>query len=435
MDFNGLDITEEMRRAISRMGFDEMTPVQSASIEPMMRGDDIVVTAATGSGKTAAFGIPVIENVDVDNPAVQVLIVCPTRELALQIVEVFHELSMYKHGVRTLAVYGGENIEMQIKGLKRKPQIIVATPGRLVDHINRRTIRLGNLTTVVLDEADRMLDMGFKYDMDAILRAAPSERQTVMFSATMSKDVMKIANKYQKNAARISIDSDLKAVNTVSQYLVESEVRDKEARLVKLLNDERYEIALVFVSRKHLAKNLARLLKDNHFHAEALQGNMSQPQRTRVMNDFKNGRVKVLVATDVAARGIDVDDIDVVINYDLPQEPDSYVHRVGRTGRAGKSGDAYTLVSPNEARDFAKIIQQTKSGIKIVEVAKDETFVPRKKMPANLPKSFESRPGERRHGRPDSKSSGKAGKPSGKKTFGGQHSGQKNSNNSRSRHK
>jgi ATP-dependent RNA helicase DeaD len=377
--FQDMNISGEILRGLRKMNFVTATPVQSKAISPMMDGRDVVVLAPTGSGKTAAFGIPAIENLDMENPAIQVLVLCPTRELAQQTVAVLQNLTAFKNSVRIQALYGGENIERQIKALKKRPQVVVATPGRLKDHLNRKTVRLGQLTTVVLDEADRMLDMGFINDINYILDTTPYDRQTVMFSATMSTDVMRIAEKYQKKAQVIKLGGDQKPVDTVTQYYAEVGVREKESTLVKLLGDKRYGLALVFVSRKHLAKNLARTLTENNFAAAALQGNMSQPQRNRVMADYRNGALDVLVATDVAARGIDVDNIDVVVNFDLPQDSDSYIHRVGRTGRAGKSGDAYTFISPKEAFDFSRIVHRTKSDVKLVKLSKAESFISRKK--------------------------------------------------------
>ncbi|MDR0817795.1 MAG: DEAD/DEAH box helicase [Clostridiales Family XIII bacterium] len=375
LTFKDMNISGDMLRGLKKMNFVAATPVQSKAITPMLDGRDVMVLAPTGSGKTAAFGIPAIENLDMDDWSVQVLVLCPTRELAQQTVVVLHDLTTFKDGVKIQALYGGENIDRQIKALKKRPQIIVATPGRLMDHLNRRTVRLNHLTTVVLDEADRMLDMGFRNDIKAILDVTPENRQTVMFSATMSPEVMQIASKYQKNAQTIRLGGEQKPVDTVTQYYAEVGVREKEATLVSLLGDKRYGLALVFVSRKHLAKNLARMLTDNNFSAAALQGNMSQPQRNRVMEEYRSGALDVLVATDVAARGIDVDNIDVVINYDLPQDSDSYIHRVGRTGRAGKSGDAYTFISQKESYDFAKIVKRTKSSVALVKLEKAEHFI------------------------------------------------------------
>jgi Superfamily II DNA and RNA helicases len=353
--------------------------VQSKAIEPMLDGKDIVVVAPTGSGKTAAFGIPIIESIDTTDDVVQALILCPTRELAIQIVEVFRDLLSYKRDVRVQAVYGGEPIDRQIKALKKRPHIIVATPGRLMDHMSRRTIRPGNVSIVVLDEADRMLDMGFVHDMKRILGDLPEDRQTVMFSATMSPDVMFIAKQFQSNAETIRVGGEQKPVLTVTQYYAEVANKDKDATLIELLNEQRYRTAIVFISRKHLAKKLAATLADNGFRAEALQGNMSQPQRTRVMNGFKKKNIDVLVATDVAARGIDVEKIDVVVNYDMPQDPDSYIHRIGRTGRAGKNGDAYTLVSPSESHTFKLIVKNTNAVVQLISLSKSTSFKPKEK--------------------------------------------------------
>ncbi|GHU62428.1 hypothetical protein AGMMS49983_03830 [Clostridia bacterium] len=379
MTFQDLAISEGTRRGLKRMNFTEATPVQSKAIEPMLDGKDVVVIAPTGSGKTAAFGIPVIESIDTQSDAVQALILCPTRELALQIVEVFRELTAYKREIRIQAIYGGENIDRQIKALKNRPQIIVATPGRLIDHLGRRTVRLGEVRTAVLDEADRMLDMGFVRDMKLILSELPIARQTVMFSATMAPDVMQIAKQFQNHAEAIHVGGEQKPVLSVTQYYAEVDAKDKDATLVELLNEKRYRIALIFISRKHLAKKLAATLAGNGFRAEALQGNMSQPARNRVMSGFKNGIIDVLVATDVAARGIDVENIDVVVNYDMPQDSDSYIHRVGRTGRAGKYGDAYTLVSPAESYEFKSIVKKTNATVQLVKLNMPTSFEPRKK--------------------------------------------------------
>jgi ATP-dependent RNA helicase DeaD len=375
MTFQEMNISADILRGLTKMNFEKATPVQKKAIAPMKDGHDVVVLAPTGSGKTAAFGIPILENLDVDDASVQALILCPTRELAMQTVEVFHDLMAFKKGVRISAVYGGANIETQIKALKKRPQIIVATPGRLMDHLRRRTIRINTLNTVVLDEADRMLDMGFSKDVNTILAQSPKERQTVMFSATMPPEVMNLARNYLINPQTIKLGDEQRAVDTVTQYYAEVGPKEKEATLVKLLRDSRYEIALIFVSRKHLAKSLARTLEGNGFRAAALQGNMSQGQRNRVMADFRGGRIDVLVATDVAARGIDVNNIDVVVNFDLPQDADSYIHRIGRTGRAGKSGDTYALVSQKENYEFRNILKRTNSNAQLVRLDAAKNFI------------------------------------------------------------
>ena len=396
MNFNKLKISENLLRGIKKMNFTSATPVQSKAIEPMLSGKDIVVVAPTGSGKTAAFGIPIIEKIDTENDMIQALILCPTRELALQIVEVFRELTVYKRDVRVQAVYGGEPIERQIKALKKRPHIIVATPGRLIDHMRRRTIRPGAICTAVLDEADRMLDMGFVHDMKQILGDLPEDRQTVMFSATMAAEVMFIAKQFQNNAETIRVGGEQKPVLTVTQYYAKVDNKDKDATLIGLLNQERYRTALVFISRKHLAKKLAAKLADNGFRAEALQGNMSQPQRTRVMKDFKKKEIDVLVATDVAARGIDVEKIDVVVNYDMPQDPDSYIHRIGRTGRAGNCGDAYTLVAPSEAYTFKLIVKNTNANVSLISLEKAISYKSTKKnSPSTAPIPFKPKAKEK----------------------------------------
>jgi ATP-dependent RNA helicase DeaD len=309
----------------------------------------------------------------------------------MQTVDVLHDLASFKRGIRIMALYGGEPIARQINALKKRPQIIVATPGRMIDHLNRRTVRLGAIRTVVLDEADRMLDMGFRNDMKLILNESPSERQTVLFSATMSAEVLGIAKSYQKNAERISVEHEQKTVDTVTQFYAEVEVSKRDATLVELLRDSRFKRGLVFVSRKHLAREIAATLVANSINAAALQGNMSQSQRNRVMAEYKHGEIDVLVATDVAARGIDVDNIDVVINYDLPQDSDSYIHRIGRTGRANKEGIAYTFIAPKDNYTFRQIMRKTNTNVESVKLGAAENVISRKAAAKVHAKPFKDR--------------------------------------------
>ncbi|MDR3225092.1 MAG: DEAD/DEAH box helicase [Clostridiales Family XIII bacterium] len=373
--FQQFDLTSSLLSGLGKMGFRTPTDVQTQSIKPMMAGRDITVQAPTGSGKTCAFGIPVIEGVDPENDRIQTLILCPTRELATQTASVLRHLAAYKRGIRIMAIYGGESMEKQIKELKRRPQIVVATPGRLLDHMNRRTTRLDHLNLVVLDEADRMLDMGFRHDLNKILDAVPTERQTVMFSATMLPDIRKIAKTYQKDHQHINIEQETMTVDTVRQFHAMVEKKMKDSTLVRLIADEGFALSLVFVARKHRAKDVARTLNANGITAAALHGDMTQPQRDRAMARYRNGEVAVLVATDVAARGLDVKDIDAVINYDIPQDTEGYVHRIGRTGRADSTGVSYTFVMPDEVGQLRTITRVTNAHVPSVALRLAEGFI------------------------------------------------------------
>lgn len=343
------------------MNFKEPSPVQGAAIEPMLKKEDILVQAPTGTGKTAAFCIPIVENTDTQRRSVQSVILSPTRELAVQTAEVLRKLTAYTSGIRLAVLYGGEPINHQIKALKRHPQIIVATPGRLMDHMNRRTVRLNQAECVVLDEADCMLDMGFREDMEEILKKTPQERQTVLFSATMSEGIRKIAKDYQKDAKNISIKQNSMAVDKVEQYYVEMRGNTKTENLLNLFEKKRFKLSLVFVATKAMADKLSNQLNGAGFSADAIHGDLRQRQRDRVMEKYRSGKVSILVATDIAARGIDVNGIDAVINYDIPGDAESYVHRIGRTGRAEKTGIAYTFVVPKEKGKLKGILRETKA--------------------------------------------------------------------------
>lgn len=412
------------------MGFETPSPVQEASIEPMLSGQDLMVQAPTGTGKTAAFGIPIVENTDVGCKNAQTVILCPTRELALQIADVLKQLSVYKPGVRVLALYGGDPIQRQITALRRKPQIIVATPGRMIDHIRRRTIRLSSVSCVVLDEADRMLDMGFRDDIDTILQSVPDKRQTVLFSATLSDGIKRIAATYQNDVKSIQIQQKTKTVEQVAQHYCEVRGNAKTAALLHLLKEETFKLPLVFVSTKRMADALAAQLSESGLSAEALHGDMRQSQRNKVIGKYRTGKVGVLVATDVAARGIDVDGIDVVINYDIPGDSDSYVHRIGRTGRAGKTGVAYTFIYPKERGKLREIIADTKAAILPVDLglAVNTAFVPMpqtKRSDRTAPKNFYGKPSSGRSSygrRSDEKNADKKGsfkKRPAKKSYAG----------------
>ena len=362
-NFENFKLSPEMLRGLSKMGFSDPTPVQEKAIAPMMEQKDLLVQAPTGTGKTGAFGIPIVERVEPGNNGIQAVILCPTRELAIQTAAVFKRLTAFKPGIRVLALYGGEPIGRQIAALRRRPQIIVATPGRMLDHIHRRTTRLGQVRQVVLDEADRMLDMGFRDDLNTILETVPAERQTALFSATLSVEIKQIAKTYQKDAVPIQIRQEALTVDSVEQFYTEIRGKTKTPALINLLREKQFYLSLVFVGTKSMADELAGKLSQGGFKAEALHGDLRQRQRDLAMNKFRRGQTEVLVATDVAARGIDVTNIDAVINYDIPQEADSYVHRIGRTGRADKTGVAYTFIYPKERQKLREIMSLTKTTI------------------------------------------------------------------------
>ena len=363
--FENLDLSKELKKALNDMEFVEMTAIQSQSIPAMIAGNDIVAQAPTGTGKTCSFGIPVVENTDTSERNVTSLILAPTRELALQIANELIRLTKYKKSIRIAVVYGGQNIDRQILALKRKPQIIVATPGRLMDHMRRKTIRLDHLKTLVLDEADEMLDMGFREDIDEILQSVPEERQTVLFSATMSLDITK---KYLKDPVKIKTTKSEVTVSSVKQYYLEVSPDNKTDVLARLIDVNDFKLSVVFCNTKKKVDELAHDLTVRGYNAMGLHGDMKQSQRDRVMREFKNGNIETLIATDVAARGIDIKDIDVVFNYDLPDDMEYYVHRIGRTGRANREGVSYSLVSRREMYRLHEIMRYTKAKIKLMTI-------------------------------------------------------------------
>ena len=366
--FENLDLSKELKKALNDMEFVEMTAIQSQSIPAMIVGNDIVAQAPTGTGKTCSFGIPVVENTDTSERNVTSLILAPTRELALQIANELIRLTKYKKSIRIAVVYGGQNIDRQILALKRKPQIIVATPGRLMDHMRRKTIRLDHLKTLVLDEADEMLDMGFREDIDEILQSVPEERQTVLFSATMSREILDITKKYLKDPVKIKTTKSEVTVSSVKQYYLEVSPDNKTDVLARLIDVNDFKLSMVFCNTKKKVDELAHDLTVRGYNAMGLHGDMKQSQRDRVMREFKNGNIETLIATDVAARGIDIKDIDVVFNYDLPDDMEYYVHRIGRTGRANREGVSYSLVSRREMYRLHEIMRYTKAKIKLMTI-------------------------------------------------------------------
>ena len=349
MRFSELNLSEELLQAVEELGYTEMTEIQQKSIPLLLRGMDVIGRSATGTGKTAAFGLPAVESItEDDRKAPAVLILCPTRELALQAAGEIRKFSSYKRIVRTAAVYGGASMEKQISELKRGANIVIGTPGRIMDHIRRRTLKLENIRTVILDEADEMLDMGFREDIEEILSHVPEERQTVLFSATMPKEILALTKKYQTDPVMVEIRSAQKTAPLIEQLCYEVPMGRKTDALRLLLaaysTGEGFS-AMVFCNTKSMVDQLTEELAKTGSGTAGLHGDMKQAQRTQVMNGFKSGRISILIATDVAARGIDVSALDVVFNYDIPQNNEYYIHRIGRTGRAGRTGIACTLVS------------------------------------------------------------------------------------------
>lgn len=361
MKFKELNLSQEILLAVDELGFDEMTEIQEKSIPLLLEGRDVVGRSNTGTGKTAAFGIPAVESItDADKRTVAVLVMCPTRELAMQAEEEIRKFAKYKHIVKTCAVYGGASMENQIRQLKRGVNIVIGTPGRIMDHIRRKTLKLDFLRTVILDEADEMLNMGFREDIEEILSYIPAERQTVLFSATMPPEIMAITEKYQENPEHIKIKSAGKTVELINQFYFEVPMGRKTDALKLLLAAYNPASSMIFCNTKKMVDELTEELVKSGFRAAGLHGDMKQIQRTQVMNSFKSGSTPILVATDVAARGIDVSGIDAVFNYDIPQDNEYYIHRIGRTGRAGRTGTAYTLISGRKQfyslRDISRYI-------------------------------------------------------------------------------
>lgn len=345
--FFDFELHHSLTRAISDMGFEEATPIQAQVIPLALTGRDLIGQAQTGTGKTAAFGIPLLEKVDIDNDKVQGLVLAPTRELAIQVAEELSKIGTHKR-VKILPIYGGQDIGRQIRALKNRPHIIIATPGRLIDHLERHTVRLGDVETLVLDEADEMLNMGFLEEIQKILAQVPTERQTMLFSATMPAPIRKLADQFLTNPEHISVIPKVTKAPTIAQFYCEVSERQKFDALCRMIDIDGPDLAIVFGRTKRRVDELTSALQKRGYLAEGLHGDLSQNQRDQVMRKFRDGQIELLVATDVAARGIDVSNVTHVYNFDIPQDPESYTHRVGRTGRAGREGTATTFVTPRE---------------------------------------------------------------------------------------
>ena len=355
--FEEMDLSQEVLRAIKDMGFTAPSTVQAKTIPLMMSGADVNAIAPTGTGKTCAFGIPMLEYVQLNEPEVQEIVLAPTRELALQIGDELTKLAKYIKGCRIAVLYGGQPIPKQLAALKRKPQILVATPGRLLDHMNRGNVHLNAVHTMVLDEADEMLNMGFVKDVTRIIEATPDERQMVLFSATTNQDVLTIAWKYQHDPVEVTVEATKQDRPQIAQYVISTEHNKKIEHLLYLLDADVYQRVMIFCNTKFMTDRLTERLKKEGYQAECIHGDVKQSQRNVVMNDFRRGKFPILIATDVAARGIDVDDVEAVINFDLPAENEYYLHRIGRTGRAHKHGVSFSLVTFQESVRMDEILK------------------------------------------------------------------------------
>jgi ATP-dependent RNA helicase DeaD len=370
--FSELGLSQELLKAVVQMGYEEATHIQSQAIPALLSGADVVGQSQTGSGKTAAFALPAIEKVDVRLRAPQVLILCPTRELAVQVAEEVAKLAAFKKGVREIPIYGGQSYDRQLRGLRDGAQIIIGTPGRVMDHLDRRTLKLDQVKMIILDEADRMLDMGFLDDIRTVLKQAPSERQTVFFSATLPRPIQELIKTFTKNPVNVTIESQALTMPAIEQVYYEVDRRSKLDVLCRLIDLQDIKYGIIFCATKMMVDELTEHLAARGYAADKMHGDMTQAMRERVITKFKKRGLDFLVATDVAARGLDVDDVEVVFNYDLPHDGDDYIHRIGRTGRAGRSGRAITFVSGRELYKMQNIIRFTKGKIRRERIPSEE---------------------------------------------------------------
>jgi len=361
--FKELGISQPVMKSLNNMGFEEATPIQASTIPLGLEGKDVIGQAQTGTGKTAAFGIPMIERIEKKQRKIQGLVVAPTRELAIQVSEEIYRLGKFK-GIRSLPIYGGQQMQRQIRSLKDGPHIVVATPGRLLDHLRRKTIDISQVSIAVLDEADEMLNMGFIDDIRDILKLIPNERQTLLFSATMPKEIRQIAATMMRNPEEVKVKSKEMTVANIDQYFVEVHEKQKFDALTNLLDVHVPDLAIVFGRTKKRVDEVMDGLQARGFRAEGIHGDLTQGKRMSVLNKFKNGRIEILVATDVAARGLDISNVSHVYNFDIPQDPESYVHRIGRTGRAGNAGVAISFITPREFPHLKLIEKVTNSKMK-----------------------------------------------------------------------
>ena len=376
MDYRELNVPAQIHQAVERMGFTEMTEVQEKAIPPMMEGGDIIAKAPTGTGKTCAFGIPLIAGLDPEKKYPQAVVMAPTRELAQQITEDLWDLAHFYPEVRVVCVYGGANMNRQIEQLKKGPQIVVATPGRLQDHMKRRTVDLSHVETIVLDEADEMLNMGFYKDVRHILDTIKSRKRLAMFSATISREVMDIGWLYQRDAEEITVQPVEDSMPKIDQYMMLTTGRNKLADLSELIVKNGYKRVMVFCNQKYTTAMLANQLARLNFGVDCLHGDLSQAERNKIMASFKAGEIPVLVATDVAARGIDVSEVDAVFNYDVPESNEQYTHRIGRTGRARHEGTAYILYTKEERNRVRDMLRYTRNQAQPIAFNENRDIVP-----------------------------------------------------------
>ncbi len=400
INFKDLDVSKEILQAVEDMGFEEATPIQSIAIPPVLEGKDVVGQAQTGTGKTAAFGIPMLDKIDtgISPKQTQALILCPTRELAMQVAEEMGKLSKYKKDVRIVPIYGGQPIERQITALKKGSQIVVGTPGRVMDHMRRKTLKLNDLKMMILDEADEMLNMGFREDIELILESVPVERQTLLFSATMPKAILNIINQFQNDPIHLKVEHKELTTPNVEQFYMDVREKDKLEVLTRILDVYKASRTMIFCNTKRKTDEVSDSLQLRGYMADKIHGDMTQQLRTNVLNRFKRGDIEVLVATDVAARGIDVEGIDSVVNFDMPTHEEYYVHRIGRTGRAGKHGKAYSFLTAREVYVLKNIVRYTKKKmerlsiptISDIESTKTENFLEkfRKEMQGSLSQKY-----------------------------------------------
>lgn len=382
MNFNDLKINEDIKQSINKMGYEKLTPIQKQSIPLAIKGLDIIGQAQTGSGKTLAFTIPILEKLFIPDNSPQAIILCPTRELSIQVANVIKQIAKPIGKIKILEVYGGQAIGRQTRVLKKGVHIVVGTPGRVIDHINRGNLDLIGVETVVLDEADEMLDMGFREDIELILRHTPKQRQTLLFSATMPDEIKKIAGLYQKNPQFIKISDSKKTIPKIKQYLFKCSDESKINDLSCLIEYYDFNLWLIFCNTRHRVDFVYRNLKRRGFKVDSIHGDMTQKVRDKVMNKFRNGNISVLVASDIASRGLDVSEVDVVVNYDIPTNAEDYIHRIGRTARAGAQGTAFNMVTPGESKDLVKIrkIHNLNIKPKKIPTVKEIEYVKNKKI-------------------------------------------------------
>ncbi len=372
--FTELNLSKDIQKAVSSMGFEIATPIQAEAMPEVINGRDIVGQASTGTGKTAAFGLPLIDKIDGNSRLVQALIMCPTRELAIQVAAEINKFLKFKSNIFALPIYGGQPIDRQFRGLRRGPQIIIGTPGRIIDHLERGSLSFKDVKTVILDEADEMLNMGFRQDIESILRTVKSEHQTLLFSATMSREILAITKRFQKDPKVIRIKAEKLDASLTKQLYFSVDKPYKIDYLMDLINKYNPKLSIIFCNTKRWVDKLARTLEKTGFRAAGIHGDIRQSKRDSIMSQFRKGRVNILVATDVAARGLDINDVEVVFNYELPRDIESYVHRIGRTGRAGKSGYALNLVGREEFGQLRRIMNFTKLNIEESELSMNNNF-------------------------------------------------------------